>query len=248
MANSFTSGSDLYRQTDERLWFQNPIQALSPEVIRPFSWSQVPSRLALYEEEDMLPQQTLAAAGGTQDFSSSYNVSTNINSEYNFDVQQNSTSFVYNSNNTNNTVEVSYTTDDSIHNAGDNIVNNTTTGGTSGATGSITSISSLGWDDVDMLIYYNITTTTVVNGLVTAIVYSGATTDLTLAKLKVLSDWYESAESFSITDEVGDVRINGTLTALVKDLYSWTFDHGLLLEGPNFSSTTGISDLTDCPP
>lgn len=241
MATGFSTQLD---QTIERQWFQNPIQALSPEIVRPFSWSQVPSRLALYEEDDMEPQQTLAAAGGTQDFSSSYNVSTNISNQYNFDVQQNSTAFVFNYNNTNNTTQVSYTTDDSIHNAGDNIVNNTTTGGTSGATDSITSISSLGWDDEAMILYYNTTTTTVVNGLVTAIVHSGASSNLLIPKLLLLSDWYDTGLNEGGVFGSG-VAINGN--ALEQENDSWVLSHGLII---SITPTTlsNISSLTDCPP
>lgn len=246
MANSFTSASDPLGQTIERLWFQNPIQALSPEIVRPFSWSQVPSRLPLYYEDDELPQQTAGASGVTMDFGSSYNVSTNISNKYNFDVQQNSTSFVFNYNNTNNTTQVSYTAGDIINNAGDNITNTTNTTGTSGATDAITSISSLGWDDDAMILYYNITTTTVVNGLVTAIVHSGATSNLLIPKLLLLSNWYESAGDFSLDQYVADVRIDGN--NLIKETRDWTFDHGLLLSAPEFHADDTISPLTDCPP
>ena len=244
MANSFTSESDPLGQTTERLWFQNPIQALSPEIIRPISWSQVPSRLALYEEEDMLPQQTTAAWGGTPDFSSSYNVSTNISNEYNFDVQQNSTSFVFNYNNTNNTTEVSYTEGDIINNAGETIINNINVTGTSGATDAITSISSLGWDDDAMILYYNTTTTTVVNGLVTAIVHSGATSDLLIPKLLLLSNWYDTGLNEGGIFGSG-VAINGN--ALEQENDSWVLSHGLVI---SITPTTlsSISSLTDCPP
>ena len=242
MATGFSAQLD---QTIERQWFQNPIQALSPEIVRPFSWSQVPSRLALYEEDDMQPQQTLAAAGGTQDFSSSYNVSTNISNEYNFDVQQNSTAFVFNYNNTNNTTQVSYTEGDVINNAGDNITNSINVTGTSGATGSVTSLSNPIWDNSAMTVTFTSVTSVFSNGLITTIT-SNAPVVITLSKLLTLSDWYESADDgFSLDQYVADVRIDGN--NLIKETRDWTFDHGLLLTAPEFHADDTISALTDCP-
>lgn len=248
MANSFLTNSFLTNNLDqvaERLWFQNPVQALSPEIIRPISFSQVPSRLEFYEEDDMLPQQTLAASGGTQDFSSSYNVSTNINSSYNFDVQQNSTSFVFNYNNTNNTTEVSYTEGDIINNAGDNITNTINATGTSGATGSVTSLSNPIWSNSAMTVTFTSVTSVFANGLITTIT-NNANVVITLNKLLTLSDWYESAGDFSLDQYVADVRIEGN--DLIKETRDWTFDHGLLLAAPEFHADDTISPLTDCPP
>lgn len=249
MANSFTSQQDplgqnfLLGQNFQRLWFQNPIQALSPEFIRPFSWSQVPSRLALYEEDDMEPQQTLAAAGGTQDFSNSYNVSTNINNSYNFDVQQNSTAFVFNYNNTNNTTQVSYTEGDIINNAGDNITNTTNATGTSGATGSVTSLSNPQWDNSAMAITFTSVTSVFSNGLITTIT-NNANVVVTLSKLLTLSNWYDTGLTNSSTFG-SEVAINGN--ALEQENDSWVLSHGLII---SITPTTlsNISSLTDCPP
>ena len=243
MANSFLTNS--LDQAAERLWFQNPVQTLSPEVVRPFSWSQVPSRLALYEEDDMQPQQTLAAAGGTQDFSSSYNVSTNINSEYNFDVQQNSTAFVFNYNNTNNTTQVSYTEGDIINNAGDNIINTIVTG-TSGATGSVTSLSNPQWDNSAMTITFTSVTSVFANGLITTIT-NNANVVVTLAKLKTLSDWYDTGLTSSETFGSG-VSINTAGTMLEQNYDAWTFSHGLVTAIELEDSVGDISDLVECDP
>ena len=114
MANSF--GTTNTNPNEERLWFQNPVQTLSPEVIRPFSFSQVPSRSGIFEDENNTPQQTAGSAGVTMDLSSKFSNETNINEAYNFDVQQNNTAFVFNMNNTNNMVEVSYATQNLINN------------------------------------------------------------------------------------------------------------------------------------
>lgn len=244
MANSFTSQQDPLGQTVERLWFQNPIQALSPEIVRPFSWSQVPSRLPLYYEEDELPQQTAGASGVTMDFGSSYNVSTNISNEYNFDVQENSTSFVFNYNNTNNTTQVSYTEGDVINNAGDNLLYTINATGTSGATGSVTSLSNPQWDNSAMTVTFTSVTSVFADGLITTIT-TNAPVVVTLSKLLTLSDWYESAGDFSLDQYVADVRIEGN--NLIKETRDWTFDHGLLLEAPEFHADETISPLTDCP-
>lgn len=243
MATGFSTQLD---QTIERQWFQNPIQALSPEIVRPFSWSQVPSRLALYEEDDMQPQQTLAAAGGTQDFSSSYNVSTNINSEYNFDVQQNNTAFVFNYNNTNNTTQVSYTEGDIINNAGDNITNSINVTGTSGATGSVTSLSNPIWDNSAMTVTFTSVTSVFSNGLITTIT-NNAPVVVTLAKLKTLSDWYDTGLTDSSTFGSG-VSINAAQTQLEQEYENWTFSHGLVTAIALQSPVGVISTLTNCPP
>lgn len=244
MANSFTSQQDPLGQTVERLWFQNPIQALSPEIIRPFSWSQVPSRLPLYYEEDELPQQTAGASGVTMDFGSSYNVSTNINNSYNFDVQQNSTSFVFNYNNTNNTTEVSYTEGDIINNAGDNITNTINATGTSGYTGTIVSYSNSVWNEPNMVLDFDVQTATYTNGLLVSV--TTTVHNVTLDALSELWNWYDDADSFSIVEQVADVNITGN--NLVEERYDWTFVHGLLQNTPVFHDTHTISPLTNCPP
>jgi len=241
VATGFSTQLD---QTIERQWFQNPIQALSPEIVRPFSWSQVPSRLALYEEDDMEPQQTLAAAGGTQDFSSSYNVSTNINNSYNFDVQQNSTAFVFNYNNTNNTTQVSYTEGDIINNAGENITNNINVTGTSGATGSVTSLSNPIWDNSAMTVTFTSVTSVFSNGLITTIT-NNANVVITLSKLLTLSNWYDTGLTDSPTFGSG-VSINGN--NLEQEYENWTFSHGLVTAIALQSPVGLISTLTDCPP
>ena len=246
MANTFTSGSDLYRQTDERLWFQNPIQALSPDIIRPFSWSQVPSRLALYEDDSLLPQQSAGASNILMDLRSPYNSSLEINENYNFDVQQNSTSFVYNSNNVNNTVQVSYTTQNLINN---NITNNTNLygGGTvSGATGTVVSLSNPIWDNSLMTVTFTSVTNTFSNGLITSIT-NNAPVVFTLAKLKTLSDGYDTGLTSSDTFGSG-VSINVDGTMLEQNYDTWTFSNGLVTAIELEDYVGDISELAECDP
>lgn len=252
MANSFTSQQDPLGQTAERLWFQNPIQALSPEIVRPFSWSQVPSRLPLYYEEDELPQQTAGASGVTMDFGSSYNVSTNISNEYNFDVQENSTSFVFNYNNTNNTTQVSNTIDDSIHNAGDNITNNTTNNtGTTGFTGTIVSYSNMVWSDFEnedsatnFQLSFTVTNSTYVDGLLTDISIDVEQEFVTFTALDTLYLWYLAGVTNEDYIHVRDVFIDGNLVEQYSTLY---IDHGLVIDINDVGVLGIISPLTDCP-
>ena len=251
MANSFTSGSDPLGQTAERLWFQNPIQALSPEIIRPISWSKVPSRLELYEEEDMLPQQTTAAWSGTPDFSSSYNVSTNINNEYNFDVQENSTSFVFNYNNTNNTTQVSYTEGDVINNAGETIINNIYATGTSGFTGTIVSYSDMVWSDFEnedsatnFQLSFTVTNSTYVDGLLTNVSIDVEQEFVTFTALDTLYLWYLAGVTNEDYIHVRDVFIDGDL---VEQYSTLNIDHGLVIDINDVGVLGIISPLTDCP-
>lgn len=249
MATGFSTQLD---QTIERQWFQNPIQALSPEIVRPFSWSQVPSRLALYEEDDMVPQQTAGASGVTMDFGSSYNVSTNINNEYNFDVQQNSTAFVFNYNNTNNTTQVSTTIDDSIYNAGDNITNNTTnTTGTSGFTGIIVSYSNMVWSDFEngdsasnFQLSFTVTNSTYVDGLLTDVSIDVEQEVVTFTALDTLYLWYLAGVTNEDYIHVRDVFIDGNLVEQYSTLY---IDHGLVIDINDVGVLGIISPLTDCP-
>jgi len=249
VATGFSTQLD---QTIERQWFQNPIQALSPEIVRPFSWSQVPSRLALYEEDDMVPQQTAGASGVTMDFGSSYNVSTNINNEYNFDVQQNSTAFVFNYNNTNNTTQVSTTIDDSIYNAGDNITNNTTnTTGTSGFTGIIVSYSNMVWSDFEngdsasnFQLSFTVTNSTYVDGLLTDVSIDVEQEVVTFTALDTLYLWYLAGVTNEDYIHVRDVFIDGNLVEQYSTLY---IDHGLVIDINDVGVLGIISPLTDCP-
>jgi len=241
VANSFLTNS--LDQTAERMWFQNPVQTLNPEVVRPISFSQVPSRLGLYEEDGMLPQQSAGASNMLMDLRSSYNSSLEINENNTFDVQQNSTSFVFNMNNVNNTVQVNYTTQNLINNSITNN-NNLFGGGTvSGATGTVTSLSNPIWDNSLMTVTFTSVTSTFSNGLITSIT-NNASVVVTLAKLKTLSDWYNTGLTSSDVFGSG-VAINGN--ALEQENDSWVFSHGLVT---SITPTTlsNISDLTDCPP
>lgn len=244
MANSFLTNS--LDQTAERLWFQNPVQALSPEIVRPISFSQVPSRLPIYEEDvGDTPQQTAAAAGGTQDFSSKFSMSTNINEKYNFDVQQDNTSFVFNMNNTNNMVEVTYATQDLINNNNNNVnIEGGVINSSAGTNAVIVSYSNGVWNEPNMVLDFDVQTATYTNGLlvsVTTTVHS-----VTLDALSELWTWYDDADDFSLVDQVSDVKITGG-NSLRKETYDWTFVHGLLQATPTGYTSTEISPLTDCP-
>ena len=249
MATGFSTQLD---QTIERQWFQNPIQALSPEIIRPISWSQVPSRLALYVEEEMLPQQTTAAWGGTPDFSSSYNVSTNISNEYNFDVQQNSTSFVFNYNNTNNTTQVSYTAGDIINNnEGETVINNTYYVTTSGFTGTIVSYSNMVWSDFEnqdsasnFQLSFTVTNSTYVDGLLTDVSVDVEQAYVTFTALDTLYFWYLAGVTNEDYIHVRDVYIEGDL---VEQYSTLNIDHGLVIDINDVGVLGVISPLTDCP-
>ena len=246
MANSFLTNS--LDQSAERMWFQNPVQTLNPEVIRPLSFSQVPSRGGLYEENTgNLQQQTSAASGIPAIYGPKMSMSTNINEAYNFDVQQNNTAFVFNMNNTNNMVEVSYATQDLINN--NNYITNNYGGGGGGASVAngvsavIVSYSNGVWNEPNMVLDFDVQTATYSNGLlvsVTTTVHS-----VTLDALSELWNWYDDADSFSIVDQVADVNITGN--NLVEERYDWTFVHGLLQNTPVYHETHTISPLTDCP-
>lgn len=245
MANSFLTNS--LDQAAERLWFQNPVQALSPEIVRPISFSQVPSRLPIYEDDaGNLPQQTAGSAGITMDLSSKFSMSTNVNEKYDFDVQQDNTAFVFNMNNTNNMVEVSYATQDLINN--NNYITNNYSGGggasvANGINTVIVSYSNAEWNEPNMVLDFDVQTATYANGLlisVTTTVHS-----VTLDALSTLWNWYDDAQSFSVVEQVADVNITGS--NLVEERYDWTFVHGLLQLPPEFHDTHTISPLTDCP-
>lgn len=233
----------------ERMWFQNPVQTLNPEVIRPFSFSQVPSRLPIYEDDaGNLPQQTAGSAGITMDLSSKFSMSTNINEKYKFDVQQDNTAFVFNMNNTNNMVEVNYATQDLINNNNYNTNNYGSGGGAStepsfGASAVIVSYSNAVWNELNMVLDFDVQTATYANGLLISV----ATTvhSVTLDALSELWNWYDDAQSFSVVEQVADVNITGS--NLVEERYDWTFVHGLLQLPPEFHDTHTISPLTDCP-
>ena len=246
MASSF--GTTNTNPNAERMWFQNPVQTLNPEAIRPFSFSQVPSRLPIYEEDaGNLPQQTAGSAGITMDLSSKFSVSTNVNEKYDFDVQQDNTAFVFNMNNTNNMVEVSYATQDLINN--NNYITNNYGGGgfsnatTSGYTGTVVSYSNSVWDEPNMVLTNDVTTATYFNGLLVSV--TNTAHSVTLDALSELWNWYNDAESFSVVEQVADVNITGN--DLVEERYDWTFVHGLLQLPPEYHDTHTISPLTDCP-
>ena len=245
MANSF--GTTNTNPNEERLWFQNPVQTLSPEVIRPFSFSQVPSRLPIYEEDaGNLPQQTAGSAGITMDLSSKFSVSTNVNEKYDFDVQQNNTSFVFNMNNTNNMVEVSYATQDLIT-SNNYITNYYSSGGgggasvASGVNAVIVSYSNGEWNEPNMVLDFDVQTATYSNGIlvsVTTTVHS-----VTLDALSELWNWYEDGLDSSDTFGSGVSIVSNNL---IQEYDTWVFVKGLLT---NITPQTNgnISSLTDCP-
>ena len=244
MANSFLTNS--LDQAAERLWFQNPVQTLSPEIIRPISFSQVPSRLPIYEEDvGDTPQQTAAAAGGTQDFGSKFSMSTNINQKYNFDVQQDNTSFVFNMNNTNNMVEVTYATQDLINNNNNNVnIEGGVINSSAGTNAVIVSYSNGVWNEPNMVLDFDVQTATYTNGLlvsVTTTVHS-----VTLDALSELWQWYESGLTDSPTFGSG-VSINAANTQLEQEYENWTFSHGLVTAITLQNPVGVISPLTDCP-
>ena len=245
----------------ERLWFQNPVQTLNPEVIRPFSFSQVPSRLPIYEDDaGNLPQQTAGSAGITMDLSSKFSMSTNINEKYNFDVQQDNTAFVFNMNNTNNMVEVSYATQDLIKN--NNYTTNNSGGGAStepsfGASAVIVSYSNMVWSDFEnedsdtnFQLSFTVTTSTYANGLLISVVVDEQQEVVTFTALDTLYLWYLAGVNNPAYTIGTDVSINTTsspnkLEQQYRELY---LDHGLIIDTNNITPIGVISTLTDCPP
>ena len=240
----------------ERLWFQNPVQTLNPEVIRPFSFSQVPSRLPIYEDDaGNLPQQTAGSAGITMDLSSKFSMSTNINEKYNFDVQQDNTAFVFNMNNTNNMVEVNYATQDLINN--NNYITNNSGGGAStepsfGASAVIVSYSNMVWSDFEnedsdtnFQLSFTVTTSTYANGLLISVVVDEQQEVVTLTALDTLYFWYLAGVTNGDYVHVRDVYIDGDL---VEQYSTLNIDHGLVIDINDVPELGIISPLTDCDP
>ena len=256
MANSF--GTTNTNPNEERLWFQNPVQTLSPEVIRPFSFSQVPSRSGIFEDENNTPQQTAGSAGVTMDLSSKFSNETNINEAYNFDVQQNNTAFVFNMNNTNNMVEVSYATQNLINNnnysiefqGGNNVV-------PSGISATIVSYSNMVWSDFEnedsetnFQLSFTVTTSTYENGLLVDVVEDEQQEFVTFTALDTLYLWYLAGVDNPAYIIGTDVSINTTsspnkLEQQYRELY---LDHGLIIDTNNITPIGVISTLTDCDP
>lgn len=240
------------------MWFQNPVQTLSPEVIRPFSFSQVPSRSGIFEDENNTPQQTAGSAGVTMDLSSKFSNETNINEAYNFDVQQNNTAFVFNMNNTNNMVEVSYATQDLINNnnysiefqGGNNVV-------PSGISATIVSYSNMVWSDFEnedsetnFQLSFTVTTSTYENGLLVDVVEDEQQEFVTFTALDTLYLWYLAGVDNPAYIIGTDVSINTTsspnkLEQQYRELY---LDHGLIIDTNNITPIGVISTLTDCDP
>lgn len=256
MASSF--GTTNTNPNAERMWFQNPVQTLSPEVIRPFSFSQVPSRSGIFEDENNTPQQTAGSAGVTMDLSSKFSNETNINEAYNFDVQQNNTAFVFNMNNTNNMVEVSYATQDLINNnnysiefqGGNNVV-------PSGISATIVSYSNMVWSDFEnedsetnFQLSFTVTTSTYENGLLVDVVEDEQQEFVTFTALDTLYLWYLAGVDNPAYIIGTDVSINTTsspnkLEQQYRELY---LDHGLIIDTNNITPIGVISTLTDCDP
>ena len=260
MASSF--GTTNTNPNAERMWFQNPVQTLSPESIRPFSFSQVPSRLPIYEDDaGNLPQQTAGSAGITMDLSSKFSMSTNVNEKYDFDVQQDNTAFVFNMNNTNNMVEVSYATQDLINNNNYN-TNNYGGGGASaepsfGASAVIVSYSNMVWSDFEnedsetnFQLSFTVTTSTYANGLLISVVVDEQQEFVTFTALDTLYLWYLAGVDNPAYIIGTDVSINTTsspnkLEQQYRELY---LDHGLIIDTNNITPIGVISTLTDCDP
>lgn len=227
------------------MWFQNPVQTLNPEIIRPISFSQVPSREGLYEEDTgNLQQQTSAASGIPAIYGPKMSMATNINEKYNFDVQQDNTAFVFNMNNTNNMVEVSYATQDLINNNNNNVnIEGGVINSSAGTNAVIVSYSNAVWNEPNMVLDFDVKTATYTNGLLVSVTTTAHS--VTLDALSTLWDWYDAADDFSLAAQVADVKITGN--NLVEERYDWTFNHGLLQTTPTFHDTHTISPLTDCP-
>lgn len=112
------SGQDLY-------WYQNPPMGMRPENVRPYTFSQVPSRDGLFlEDTGDLPQQTAGTGNISMDLSSKVSMGgTQNNQKYNFDVQSVNTPFVFNNQNINNYTAIPPAVQDAIYNT---TINNTT--------------------------------------------------------------------------------------------------------------------------
>lgn len=232
-------------------WYQNPPMSTKPKNIRSMGWSVAPSRNGLYTETEDLPQQTAGAGNITMDLSSKISVGGyQNNSKNNFDLQSNNSSFVFENQNINNYNQVPPAVKDAINNntpAPEEEEQQPTVNyylNTSGFTGSVTSLSNPQWSNTNMTITFTSVTSVFSNGLITTIT-NNASVVVTLSKLLTLSNWYESADDFSLVQQVADVNITGN--NLVQETYDWTFDHGLLLIAPTFHSTDIISPLTNCP-
>lgn len=113
--------------SDEQLyWYRTPPMSMSPSSVRPYAFSQSSARGALWEEDTGdLPQQTAGTGNITCDLSSKVSIGgVQNNQKYNFDVQSNPTSFVYNNQNINNFTAIPPAIQDVIYNT---TINNTTT-------------------------------------------------------------------------------------------------------------------------
>lgn len=238
----------------DQLWYQNPPMSLQPENVRPYTFSQSPSRDGLFlEDTGDLPQQTAGTGNISMDLSSKVSMGgVQNNQKYNFDVQSNPTSFVYNNQNINNFTAIPPAVQDAIYNntTVENINNYTT--GSGGASGTVVALSNPVWDESgsaggNMTITFTSRTFTFSNGLVTTVT-TNANAQITLDKLKTLSNWYNNGihPGSDLTQVFGSgIGINTGGTALEQDNDSWVFDHGLV---KSITSTTkGSTPITTCP-
>jgi len=227
-------------------WFQNPPMSVKPEYIRPYTFSQISSRGALWEEDTGdLPQQTAGAGNITCDFSSKVSMGGyQDNSKNTYDVQLVNTPFVYNNQNINNYTSIPPAVQDAIYNNTTQQNNNYyTTSASGGASGSVTSLSNPSpmWDNTNMTLTFISKTTNFSNGLITSIV-NNSNVVVTLTKLKDLSDWYATGSNTNLP-LVSDVTITSNLN---KEKTTLTLSNGLIT-GTGSPVTTAIVAITTCP-
>jgi len=232
-------------------WFQNPPMSVKPEYIRPYTFSQISSRGALWEEDTGdLPQQTAGSGNITMDLSSKVSMGgIQNNQKYNFDVQSNPTSFVYNNQNINNFTAIPPAVQDAIYNNTTQQNNNYyTTSASGGATGSVTTLSNPVWDESvgaaggNMFITFTSKTFVFADGLVTSIT-TNANEQITLSKLRTLSNWYNNGTNVTPLSIVSNVIIEST--DLNKKTKSLTLDHGLI-SVIGTEASTAITTITTC--
>ena len=239
--------------SDEQLyWYRTPPMSMSPSSVRPYAFSQSSARGALWEEDTGdLPQQTAGTGNITCDLSSKISIGgVQNNQKYNFDVQSNPTSFVYNNQNINNFTAIPPAVQDAIYNnttvENNNYYTTNTTSG--GASGSVTTLSNPVWDESvgatggNMFITFTSKTFVFADGLVTSIT-TNANEQITLSKLRTLSNWYNNGTSVTPLSIVNDVVIESN--QLNKKTKSLTLDHGLINVIGTEASTT-ITTITTC--
>lgn len=234
-----------------QLWYQTPPMSMRPESVRPYTFSQSLSRYGLYEEDTGdLPQQTAGSGNITMDLSSKISIGgTQNNQKYNFDIQSTNSPFVFNNQNINNYTSIPPAIQDAIYNNTTEENNYfITTGRSGGASGNITTLSNPVWDESvgaaggNMFITFTSKTFTFADGLVTSIT-TNANEQITLSKLRILSNWYNNGTSVTPLSIVNDVIIESN--ELNKKTKSLTLDHGLI-NVIGTEASTPITTITTC--